>query len=231
MEKKKVVVGASGIIILSAVAAVTYWALANKDLVSDMAAGNAYLGPVLLVILEVFNSLAVFIPGNFTAFIAGYIFGFWEGLAINIVGTLLGTAALFFFARKASKIFDYSGFTKKHMKSTRALMDHGRYRWSAYIISRVIPFSPADAVTLFVASFTKNSFWEFMLFSTIGSLPDNVLETLAGYLFRRFKANFPTLTVGIIIALVVIAVLFVWNRLAARKGKGERKKTARGKRR
>lgn len=58
------------------------------------------LAPIMYVLFYAAQILIAPLPGNFLAFFAGYVFGFWDGLFLSLVGLTIGASLAVFIARR-----------------------------------------------------------------------------------------------------------------------------------
>lgn len=58
------------------------------------------LAPIMYVIFYAAQILIAPLPGNFLAFFAGYVFGFWDGLFLSLLGLTIGASLAVLIARR-----------------------------------------------------------------------------------------------------------------------------------
>jgi uncharacterized membrane protein YdjX (TVP38/TMEM64 family) len=58
------------------------------------------LAPVMYVLFYAAQILIAPLPGNFLAFFAGYVFGFWDGLFLSLLGLTIGASLAVIIARR-----------------------------------------------------------------------------------------------------------------------------------
>jgi uncharacterized membrane protein YdjX (TVP38/TMEM64 family) len=58
------------------------------------------LAPIMYVLFYAAQILIAPLPGNFLAFFAGYVFGFWDGLFLSLLGLTIGASLAVFIARR-----------------------------------------------------------------------------------------------------------------------------------
>lgn len=210
MEKKKLALAAIGILVYFALFFVLYEIFIDRDRMIEIVDESGLLGPGIIVFLYIVQAVVFFLPGNVVTIASGYLFGFWNALALNFFGSLLGTSILFFLARKASKFFGYSGIILAELDYVKAFFKKAHSRRKAYVLARAAPMVPGDTVTVFIASFTKNGFLEFLFFTAIGAIPKTVLDTFAGTVIRRHGLiSYPVLWVVSFLILLLIADVIV----------------------
>jgi uncharacterized membrane protein YdjX (TVP38/TMEM64 family) len=227
MDRKKIAFAIAGIALYGGMFFLLYELFVNETRIIDLATDRAILGPALIILLHLVQSVVFFLPGSAVSISAGYAFGMVPGFILNLIGTTLGTFILFFLARKASHFFGYSKIVTIEMKYIKGIFRKVHSRRLAYLVSRGVPMIPGDVVTIFVASFTKNNFLEYFVFSTIGAMPKLILDTFTGFAIRQYGLfGLPTIiTIAAIIVFLVIG--FFWQRnlvTPPQKKRGKRKK-------
>jgi uncharacterized membrane protein YdjX (TVP38/TMEM64 family) len=211
VERKKVAFAVAGFLVYFLLFFLLYELFIDRQRIIEIVGDRELLGPVIILALHVIQCVVFFLPGSVVAMASGYLFGTWKGFLLNIIGSTIGAALLFVIARKASRFFGYSGIVQKEVQYIRNLFK-GHSKKTSYILAKMMPLVPGDTVTVFVASFTRNHFWEFLLFSTIGALPKMFVETLAGSLVKDYGLfGAPTMILVALVALV-IAGSVLWRR-------------------
>lgn len=210
MDRKKLLFAGIGIAFYFGLFFLLYELLLDREKLINVIDESGLLGPAVIVLLYIVQAVVFFLPGSVVTIASGYLFGFWKGVFLNYFGSLLGTAILFVLARKASRFFGYSGIVQAEMGYVKEFFRKAKSRKKAYILTRAAPMVPADTITVFVASFTKGGFFEFMLFTAIGAIPKTVLDTLAGSVIREYGLwSYPVLWVFSILALLLIIDVFI----------------------
>lgn len=186
MDWKKTSIFSAGIFSYAALLFLLWRLFMNREAILGFVGERDILGPAIIILLHLIQSVVFILPGSVVSFASGYAFGAPVGFLINLAGTLAGTTLLFILARRASSYFGYSGIVRKEMPELREILKRAKSRRRAYILAKMMPLIPPDVVTVFVASFTRNSLREFLVFSTIGALPKMIAETLAGSFLKEY---------------------------------------------
>lgn len=134
--------------------------------------------PTIFVLLQVAQVVVAFIPGEVTSAAAGIMFGFWGGVALNILGITIGSIVAFAIARRlgrpaVEKLAGGGGVVEKYLDTVN--------RHSVWLLFTMflLPFFPKDALC-YVAGLTGIAWPVFILISFIGRLPGQVVNTLVG---------------------------------------------------
>ncbi|MBA4358554.1 MAG: hypothetical protein C0405_12610 [Desulfovibrio sp.] len=144
------------------------------------------------------------IPGQFVGMVGGFVFGFWRGLALNLVGNAIGslTAMLLtrFFGERVMRPFVPLRIQEKF----DATMHRGGLE--NFFMLFLLPGTPKDAIC-FMAGLTRFPIWKLLLVNTLGRLPGLVVLTFTG---AAIEANLLAvkLVFGAGLALALLAWLF-----------------------
>jgi uncharacterized membrane protein YdjX (TVP38/TMEM64 family) len=141
------------------------------------------------------------IPGQFVGLLGGFVFGFWRGLLLNVVGNAVGSlfAMLLtrFFGERVMRPF----VPLRLQERFDATMHRGGL--ANFFMLFLLPGTPKDAIC-FMAGVTRLSIWKLMLANTLGRLPGLAVLTFAG---AAADANLSTVKlvfgVGLFLALLI----------------------------
>lgn len=133
--------------------------------------------PIIFVLLQVAQVLLAFIPGEVTSVAGGIMFGFWGGTLLTVCGIAIGSAAAFAIARKLGKpaVVKLAGSAvlDKYMETVK------RHNVFLLFSMFLLPFFPKDALC-YIAGLTGVAWPVFLLLSTVGRLPGQVMSSLVG---------------------------------------------------
>ncbi|MBA4357563.1 MAG: hypothetical protein C0405_07540 [Desulfovibrio sp.] len=117
------------------------------------------------------------IPGQFTGMLGGFVFGFWRGLALNVVGNAAGslTAMLLtrFFGEQVMRPF----VPRRIQERFDAAMHRGGL--GNFFMLFLLPGTPKDSIC-FMAGLTRFPVWKLLLVNTLGRLPGLGVLTFTG---------------------------------------------------
>jgi uncharacterized membrane protein YdjX (TVP38/TMEM64 family) len=153
---------------------------ARFDNPEEVAAFIRAAGPwsaVLMVLLQILQTVIAPIPGQVVNFIAGYVFGFIPGVALSWVGMVLGTTLAMSLARFLGRPVVERLVSPEFMaRADAALLDKGlRFFFLAFLI----PLLPDDAICL-VAGLTPLPLSLLILAAAVGRLPTLVATVWMG---------------------------------------------------
>lgn len=175
-------------------------------LVGDQEAVSAYLksygalGPLVLAVAQLVQVIIAFIPGHVFLIAAGYVYGFWPALVLNMVCIVAASQLAFALAR-------WMGRPLVERLVDKDLLD----RWYRigekqgfffFTIAFVLPVFPTDAMN-FVGGLSGISGAKFLAASILGRLPSAIILTMIG----AYGLEFSRSTWGTIGALAGIALI------------------------
>lgn len=73
------------------------------------------LAPIMYVLFYAAQILIAPLPGNFLAFFAGYVFGFWDGLFLSLLGLTIGASLAVIIARRYGRPLLEHFFDRKEL--------------------------------------------------------------------------------------------------------------------
>lgn len=144
------------------------------------------------------------IPGQFTGMLGGFVFGFWRGLALNLLGNAVGSLAAMlltrFFGERVMRPFVPERLQEKF---DRVIHEGGL---ANFFMLYLLPGTPKDAIC-FMAGLTRFPVWKLILVNTLGRLPGLIVLTFTG---AAVDADLTTvkLVFGAALLLALIAWLF-----------------------
>lgn len=173
----------------------------DPEAIKEIVASYGSLGPVVLILFHIVQTIIFFLPGPFISIAGGYLFGVWWGTIYNIIGSTIGSMSLFFIARR----FGQHAFKKwmddreyAHIEASIA----ERGLWSIFF-ARFIPVFPNDVVTI-AAGVSPIKTRDFFIVSFIGYIPTLYIENLFGDQLTHGLTAETFILSGILILLGVI---------------------------
>ncbi len=142
------------------------------------------------------------IPGQFTGMLGGFVFGFWPGLALNVVGNAVGSL----FAMLLTRFFGervMRPFVPQRIQEKFDATIH-RGGLSNFFMLYLLPGTPKDAIC-FMAGVTRLPVWKLMLANTLGRLPGLAVLTFTGA-----AADADLLTVKLVFGTGLALAFVVW---------------------
>lgn len=152
-------------------------------------------GVITLCLIQVFQIIVAFLPGEPIEVVAGITYGTFGGLIICLVASLIGSVIVFWLVR----IFGYPlvrlWFPEEKLKRLAFLKDTKKLEIITLTIF-LIPGTPKDIITYF-AGLTTIKPTRFLLIATLARIPSIITSTLAGSVLGDGK---------IVLSVVIFAV-------------------------
>lgn len=159
-------------------------------------------GKLLLILLQVIETLSIVIPSIPVYICAGILFGKVWGIIVCYAVNLILTLIIFAFSRRMKD------FTKKHFDITKqkmvgALLNNTKHMDRVVACMCVLPIIPGGMIPL-LSSQTDISFPDFAKAVAVGSLPAIAVYVCAGdfLMTENYKV-----TAGVIVVLALAALL------------------------
>jgi uncharacterized membrane protein YdjX (TVP38/TMEM64 family) len=177
----------------------------NRERVNNFVISFGSYAPLVFMGLQILQVLLAPIPGEFTGFVGGYLFGNIPGLIYSTVGLSLGSLFAFFIARRLGMPFVRRFMGQELMGKFEYLVErHGAF---FTFILFLIPGIPKDSLC-YLLGLSPMHVFTFLLISGVGRIPGTLLLTMQGNSVRteHYRASF--IFLGLILLLIVLAVIY-----------------------
>jgi uncharacterized membrane protein YdjX (TVP38/TMEM64 family) len=146
--------------------------------------------------LQVLQVVFAPIPSQATGLLGGYLFGFWVGLGLTMLGLTIGSTL----AVIAGRLLGAPLVGRLVPASMRASFNRlvGESEIWSFLFIFMLPIFPGDSVC-FIAGLTRLPLWQLVLASAVGRLPGMAVLTLVGAQ--------PALPGAAMVALLTVVVL------------------------
>ncbi len=166
-------------------------------------------GVITLLVLAALHSI-VFYPAEILNAAAGFVWGFWLGLLLVMIGWLLNALISWEIGRRAARPLLYRAFGERRFLRYQAVVERGG---TFLLLSmRLVPIVPFSLFTI-VAGAAHVPLARLMWTTAVGYLP---LTALFVYLGTRLEELSPTDPVLIIGGGAIIIVIYAAHRLRGR---------------
>ena len=170
-------------------------------------------GLVVFIALRVLQTVVKFVPTEPVEITAGLVWGWFGGLAICLLGNILGSVIILFLMRRLGMRILRLFRLEKKMQSMRFLQDREK-RNRLLFLFYLIPGTPKDSMTYFVG-LTDMSRIEFLILSSIARIPAIVSSTICGAYLGA--SNFKVAAIVFIVtALLSIPGAIVYKKISGR---------------
>lgn len=135
-------------------------------------------GPVLYIAFVFLQVVVALIPGEVFEIVGGYAFGTWMGTFWCLLGSTLGSMAVFGLVRKYGVKLVEVFFSLDKLKALHFLKKSPK-RIFLFLIIFMIPGTPKDLLCYY-AGLTDMKWKTFLLIASLGRIPAMITSTLGG---------------------------------------------------
>lgn len=181
---------------------------------------SGFTGICAFLGLQVLQVVVAVLPGEPVELMAGILYGTWGGLAMCLVGTALGSAAIYYFI----KLFGANSVDPALLYKYRFLRDEAHVHFFLFLLF-FIPGTPKDML-IYMGPFLPVRARNFFLISTFARIPSMITSTFAG-------ANVAVGNWGVTLAVYLItgaaALICIWQQERILEGMARMRKKYRQK--
>ncbi|WP_324824061.1 TVP38/TMEM64 family protein [Sinanaerobacter sp. ZZT-01] len=149
---------------------------------------NAFLseyhtfGMFLYIGLQILQIVICIIPGQMMQFAAGYVYYFWIGFFLSMIGIGLGTVITFYLARILGKNAMHVLFGEKKINHFIEMLNSKRAYMVIFILY-LIPGFPKDLIT-YAAGVSEIKLKPYLVLSLVGRTPALMATIMIGAMTR-----------------------------------------------
>jgi uncharacterized membrane protein YdjX (TVP38/TMEM64 family) len=119
--------------------------LLDKEIVRDFIASTGAYAPLVLIGLQLFQTIVPFVPGGIITMSGGYLFGVFKGTLYSLIGIFLGSLIVFQIARTFGRpLFDKKKDTAFYKDINAASKKYG---FIFLLLTRMMPFFPHNILS------------------------------------------------------------------------------------
>jgi uncharacterized membrane protein YdjX (TVP38/TMEM64 family) len=159
----------------------------------------------IFVLIQVAQVVLAPIPGQLTGLLGGYLFGFWPGLALTMLGLAVGSGIAVAVGRLLGVAVVRRLVPPRLLARFDGLIDEAGV--GTFLLIFLLPVFPDDAVC-FMAGLTRLPIWQVVLVSAIGRLPSMAGLTYLGATGGRLPAP---VTAALAIGAVAAVALWLYS--------------------
>lgn len=167
------------------------------------------LGVITLFALAILHAF-VFYPAEILDTAAGFVWGFWLGLALVMAGWVLNAYVAFEIGRHGARPLLYRLIGRERFVRLRDAVERGGV--FLLLAMRLIPIVPFSLFTI-VAGAAHVPLWRLLWTTAIGYIPITALFVYLGSRLEELSPTDPILIGG---AIVMIALIYAGHRLRGR---------------
>lgn len=191
--------------------------LRNKESFRSWIEAQGFLKYLIMTGLMILQIIIAVIPGGPIEVAAGYAFGPWVGTFVCVLGSVLGSALVFWLARRFGMKLVRIFVPEDKLSNMKLLQSKGRLNTALFIVF-LVPGMPKDILT-YLAGLTPVSMSNFLILTTLARLPAILLSAMGGHSLGR--RNFRALMLIILAGLALSAVLTYLYKLYRRRADAE----------
>lgn len=174
----------------------------NGEALQQWIRGQGPLAPVTMAALVGAQVVVAVLPGEPLELAAGYLFGFWGGTALCLIGELAGTIAVTLLAKRFGYRVALVFFSREKLEFVAWLRDSKRLEAIMFVVF-LIPGTPKDVLT-YVAGLTDCPVGRIALITTVGRIPSVATSTLAAGFAAQGEWLLAAAAMGVALALVAV---------------------------
>lgn len=135
--------------------------LNNSNELKNFVQIHKYWGPLIFILVQIFQVVFPVIPGGVTTVAGFLIFGPWLGFLYNYVGIMVGSVILFWLVQIYGRKFILLFVNEKTFYKYEAKLETKGFE-NFFILCMVSPISPADVVVM-ITGLTNMSLKRFTI--------------------------------------------------------------------
>jgi uncharacterized membrane protein YdjX (TVP38/TMEM64 family) len=163
---------------------------------------NPY-GPIVFILLQIFQVVAAPIPGEITGFIGGFIYGPFWGTIYSTIGLTLGSWLAFILARFFGEPLLEKLVSKEVFEKFEHFIEHKGL--IVFFLLFLIPGFPKDYLC-YIMGMSLMPVWTFIIISSVGRLFGTIMLSITGNVAR----NEQYLLLTIIVVAGAMAFIFAY---------------------
>jgi uncharacterized membrane protein YdjX (TVP38/TMEM64 family) len=174
----------------------------KKDSLKAFFLSYGDLSEIVFLGVQLAQVLFAPIPGQLTGLLGGFVFGFWKGLFLTMVGLAIGSYIAIGFSRIIGDVFVRKYVPEKILIKFDFLLLKGSL--FDFFMIFLLPAFPDDAIC-FIAGLTRIKVWKLMLVCVIGRFPGMAVLTFAGS-----SINTNIFIAQIVFGVAMVAAVVIW---------------------
>lgn len=181
---------------------------ASPETFRDYVSSHGLLGQATMVGITMLQVVVAIIPGEPFELGAGFVFGWFEGALLCLIGSALASALIYGCTRKWGIRMVEAFFPREKINRFSFLKNEKKLDLLIFILF-LIPGTPKDLVT-YLVGLTPMKLSTFLILSSIARIPSVVSSTVTGSLTQR--GNLTAAIITYAVTLLISAICIVWYR-------------------
>lgn len=183
-----------------------YQFLLNSEEIKSYVKGFGYFSWLIFFLIQVFQVVIFFIPGEVIQAAGGYIFGTFFGTVISFLGILVGSYLLFTISRRLGREFVRRLIPSKAHNKFERIINNKNPKTIIFILY-LIPGLPKDSLAM-ICGLTDINPKDFIICSMIGRIPALAMSSYFGANISKGKDLQLIIITIIIISVTVLGFIF-----------------------
>lgn len=189
----------------------------NPETFRDFVKSHGPLGPLMMVGIMAMQVIVAVIPGEPFELGAGFVFGWFEGTLLCLLGSAAATALVYLAVRKWGVRLVELFFPREKILHYSFLQSEKKLNLLVFILF-LIPGTPKDLLT-YLVGLTPMKLSTFLVLTTVARIPSVVSSTVTGNFAQHERWTAAIVTYAVTIA-ISIACIF-WYRHISKLEKAE----------
>jgi len=185
----------------------------SPDTFREYIKAQGLAGPLMMIGIVVMQVVVAIIPGEPFEVAAGFVFGWFEGMLLCLIGSAISGALIFLAVRKWGVKLVEAFFPPEKINQFSFLRNEKKLHLLVFILF-LIPGTPKDLVN-YLAGLTPIKLAHFVILSTLARIPSIVSSTVTGSLAQSENWLAAAITYGITAIISVVCIL--WYRKVSKE--------------
>ena len=179
----------------------------NRQIFKEFILSYGYIGGMIAIAFQFIHIVIPFLPGEVIQFSIGYVYGTFWGSIYLIIGTVLGTVAVFY----ASRIIGYPivkvFVSQKKIEKFNFLANSNKIEIAMFVLF-LLPGIPKD-ILVYLAGLTPIKPMRFFVISIISRTPAIIASAYIGINFA--EGDFNSIIIMVVVVVVFLAIGFIFR--------------------
>ena len=151
--------------------------LTDRDNVRNFIQQSGFAAPLVLISMQLFQTIVPFMPGGLITLTGGYLFGFFLGTLYSLIGLFFGSLIVFKLSKKYGRPLFQKIADEKFVRNVDLLSK--KYGVWFLFFTRMLPFFPHDLISYAIGT-TAISRKKFILATLFGFLIHSSIHNYIG---------------------------------------------------
>lgn len=175
-------------------------------------------GPVLMIGMRALQVIVAIIPGEVLEVASGFVFGWFWGMILCLIGTTLAVILIYLAVRKWGVRLVEAFFPREKILQYSFIQNEKKLNLLVFILF-LIPGTPKDLLD-YLVGLTPMKLGTFLLITTFARIPSVISSTIVGSLAQNGRVLVAGVTYGVTILISVACIL--WYRKKFMQDKTEK---------